>query len=51
MTHIMENIEMLRERMNQMIDNSTDNIELYKISTELDTWITQYYQETQKKIN
>ena len=47
MTHIMDNIEMLRERMNQMIANETDNIELYEISTELDNWITEYYREIQ----
>ncbi len=45
MTHIMNNIEMLRERLNNMIESKTDTMKLYEISIELDTWITQYYKE------
>ena len=45
MTQILENIEILRRRLNQMIADNSDNIELYEISTELDSWITKYYNE------
>lgn len=45
MAHIIENIEMLRERLNKMIIDNSDDAELYEISTELDFWITKYYQE------
>ena len=48
MTHIIDNIEMLREQMNKMIADKTDNMKLYEISTELDTWIVQYYKEKQQ---
>ena len=45
MTQIIENIEVLRERLNHMIANNSDSVELYEVSTELDTWITRYYKE------
>lgn len=47
MTHIMEKIEMLQERLNDMITNNSDNMKLYQISTELDTWIVKFYKEKQ----
>lgn len=45
MTHTMDHIEKLRERLDSMIANKADNMELYEMSTELDTWITRYYTE------
>lgn len=48
MTHIIDNIENLREQMNKMITDKADNMKLYEISTELDAWIVQYYKEKQQ---
>lgn len=48
MTHITDRIEVLQERLNKMIvKQDDDNNELYKLSTELDTWIVRFYKEKQ----
>lgn len=47
MTHVTDRIELLQERLNKMIINQDDHNELYKISTELDTWIVKFYKEKQ----
>lgn len=48
MTNITNNIELLQERLNQMIANKDDNIKLYELSTELDTWIVEYYKQNKQ---
>lgn len=46
MTHIMEQIKTLQERLNKMITDKADNMKLYELSTELDTWIVKYYKQS-----
>ena len=45
MTQIISNIEVLREKLNQMMYDEKDPGKIYMISTELDHWIVKYYNQ------
>lgn len=40
-----EIIETLREKLNQLVENNAPYEEIYKVSTELDKYITMYYEQ------
>ena len=45
MTQIISNIEVLRDKLNQMMFKETDPRKIYTLSTELDYWIVKYYKQ------
>lgn len=44
-THISDNIEALRKKLNQIVLKQSNPKEVYTLSTELDTWIVRYYKQ------
>lgn len=44
-THISDNIEVLRKKLNQIVLKESDPKEIYTLSTELDIWIVRYYKQ------
>lgn len=40
-----ERIESLRELLNQLVENNAPYEEIYKVSVELDKYITMYYEQ------
>ncbi len=46
MVHISNHIEILRDKLNQLMAQQNDPIEIYELSTQLDNLIVQYYQQT-----
>ena len=44
-THISDNIEALRKKLNQIVLTERNPKEIYTLSTELDVWIVRYYKQ------
>lgn len=45
MTQITSNIEILREKLNEMMFTEKDSNKIYNVSMELDQWIVKYYKQ------
>lgn len=45
MDDIIRNIQRLQARLNEMVVQKSNLIEIHAISEELDTWIVQYYKQ------
>lgn len=43
---ILQTIDTLKEKLDEMIANKAPYDEIYKVSVELDKWIVKYYLET-----
>lgn len=41
----MENIRLLREKLDKLVGSNSNIVDIYKISRELDAWIVEYYKE------
>lgn len=47
---INDKIENLREKLNELIASGAEYEEIYKVSTELDEYITKFYLEQQSNV-